>query len=81
MLDFDTMMKLQKEGLQQIGTLQGETKGDLQLLCSLNTEALLKMGAQNKAPFDEVVVNAIKTGVALGLRVEIVNGQLCGRQP
>jgi len=48
--------------------------------CSLVTDALLRAGAQRKAPVNEVVVNAYKNGIALGLRLTVADGEIRGRE-
>jgi len=69
----------QEEGLNTIGTLEAEEKEVLQHYCSLATEALLRLGVKRKAPVDEVVLNAYKNGIALGLRLEVTQGEVQGR--
>ncbi|GAI95879.1 unnamed protein product, partial [marine sediment metagenome] len=40
---------------------------------------LLRVGAQRKAPVDEVVINSFKNGIALGLRLTVAGGEVQGR--
>ena len=76
MIDFNEMTACQKAGLELVDTLQGDEKAILQHYLSLNTEALLRMASQAKKPFDEVVINALKNGIALGLKLEIINAEV-----
>ena len=76
MIDFQEMTRRQQEGLKQIDTLQGDESDILKHYCSLATEALLKLGVRRKAPVDEVVLNAYKNGIALGLKLQIKGGEL-----
>lgn len=76
MIDFQEMTRRQQEGLKQIDTLQEDERKVLQHYCSLATEALLRMGVQRKAPVDQVVINAFKTGIALGLQLQIKNSEV-----
>ena len=69
----------QEEGLNSIGMLEADEKAVLQHYCSLATEALLRLGVKRKAPVEEVVVNAYKNGIALGLRLQVTQGEVQGR--
>lgn len=79
MIDFDDMNRFQEEGLRDIDSLEGDESDILKHYCSLATEALLKLGAQRKAPVDQVVINAYKSGIALGLRLKVTAGEVQGR--
>ncbi len=79
MIDFDDMKRRQEEGLNLVDTLQEDELIVLRHYCSLSTEALIKMGAQRQSSTDQVVINALKGGIALGLRLQITNGELMGR--
>lgn len=76
MIDFNEMKQRQEEGQQDIDSLVDDEKMVLQHYCSLATEALLRMGAQKRAPVDQVVINSFRTGIALGLRLSITNGEV-----
>jgi len=76
MIDFNEMKQRQKEGQQDIDSLIDDEKTVLKHYCSLATEALLRLGAQKKAPVDQVVINSFRTGIALGLRLSITNGEV-----
>ena len=79
MIDFEDMKQRQEVGLQDIDSLVDDEKTVLKHYCSLATEALLRLGAQKKAPVDEVVINAYRNGIALGLHLEITAGEVSGR--
>ena len=79
MIDFDEMKQRQEEGQQAIDSLIDDEKTVLKHYCSLATEALLRLGAQKKAPVDQVVINSFKSGIALGLRLSIAGGEVQGR--
>ena len=76
MIDFVEMKRCQEEGLQAIASLEGDERDILKHFCSLSTEALLRLGVQRKAPVDEVVINAFRNGIALGLKLSIINGEV-----
>ncbi len=76
MIDFEEMKKRQEKGQQDIASLVDDEKTVLKHYCSLATEALLRLGAQKKAPVDQVVINSFRTGIALGLRLSITNGEV-----
>jgi len=79
MIDFNEMKQRQEVGQQDIDSLIDDEKTVLMHYCSLATEALLRLGAQKKAPVDEVVINAYRNGIALGLHLEITAGEVRGR--
>jgi len=76
MIDFNEMKRRQEEGQQAVDSLIDDEKMVLKHYCSLATEALLRLGAQKKAPVDQVVINSFRTGIALGLRLSITNGEV-----
>jgi len=75
-IDFEEMKQRQEAGQQDIDSLIDDEKTVLKHYCSLATEALLRLGAQKKAPVDQVVINSFRTGIALGLRLSITNGEV-----
>ena len=79
MIDFEEMKRCQEEGQRDIDSLEGDERVILKHYCSLSTEALLRLGIQRKAVFDEVVINAFRTGLALGLKLYITNSEVRGR--
>jgi len=79
MIDFEEMKRRQEEGQKDIDSLEGDERDILKHFCSLATEALLRLGAQKKSPVDQVVINSLKIGIALGLKLSIVNGEVKGR--
>ncbi len=79
MIDFDDMKRRQEAGLKLVDSLQEDESTVLRHYCSLATEALMKMGAQRQSSPDQVVINALKNGIALGLRLQIAEGELQGR--
>lgn len=79
MIDFNEMKQKQEEGQQDIDSLVDDEKTVLKHYCSLATEALLRLGAQRKSPVDQVVINAFRTGIALGLRLTVAGGEIQGR--
>ena len=76
MIDFEEMKQRQEAGQQDLDSLVDDEKTVLRHYCSLATEALLRLGAQKKAPVDQVVINSFRTGIALGLRLSITNGEV-----
>ncbi|GAG57089.1 unnamed protein product [marine sediment metagenome] len=79
MIDFNEMKQRQEEGQQDIDSLIDDEQTVLKHYCSLATEALLRLGAQKKAPVDQVVINSFRTGIALGLRLTVAGGEVQGR--
>ena len=80
MIDFEDMKRRQEEGLNLVDSLQEDESMVLRHYCSLATEALMKMGSQRKSSTDQIVINALKNGIALGLRLQVIKGEMQGRQ-
>ncbi|OIP27576.1 MAG: hypothetical protein AUK00_01700 [Dehalococcoidia bacterium CG2_30_46_9] len=80
MIDFEEMKCRHQEGVKQVDSLKKDEGTVLMRYCSLVTAALLRTGAQRNAPVNEVVVNACKNGIALGLRLTVAGGEIRGRQ-
>lgn len=79
MIDFNDMNKRQQEGLIVIDSLEEDENQVLRHYCSLASEALMKMGAKQQSPIDQMVINAYKYGIALGLRLQATKGKLYSR--
>jgi len=79
MIDFNDMKRRQEEGARLVDSLQEDESRVLQHYCSLATEALMNMGAQRQSPVDQVVINALRTGISLGLRLQVTEGEVQGR--
>lgn len=79
MIDFNDMNKRQQEGLTVIDSLKEDEIAVLRHYCSLATEALMKMCDQRQSPVDQMVINAYKYGIALGLRLQVTDRELKGR--
>lgn len=76
MIDLNEMIKRQQNGSMLIENLNQDEKAILQHFCSLSAEGLLQLGAERKAPVNEIVINAMKNGMALGLQLMIENGEV-----
>ena len=79
MIDFEDMKRRQEEGLKLVDSLQEDEVAVLRHYCSLSTEALMKLGTQRQSPVDQMVINSLKNGIALGLRLQVVSGEVKGR--
>jgi len=79
MIDFDDMKRRQEDGLTLLESLQEDEGLVLRHYCSLATEALMEMGTQRQSPTDQIVINALRYGIALGLRLKVTAGEIHGR--
>jgi hypothetical protein len=79
MIDFNEMKRRQQEGTKLVDSLQEEERDILQHYCSLSTEAIMKIGQERGAAVNQLVINSLKAGISLGLRLEIKNGEVVGR--
>jgi len=76
MIDLKDMIKRQQNGAMLIENLQTDEKAILQHFCSMSAEGLLQLGEQRKAPVTEIVINAMRNGIALGLQLMIENREV-----
>jgi hypothetical protein len=73
LLNLQQLIDAQKRGEAQLTNLTDEEKTVIQAYCYAAAGGLLQAGVQNKAQFDEIVMNAFRNGIALGCQVEITN--------
>ena len=71
MIDLNEMVKRQQNGSLLIEQLIPDEKAILQHFCSLSAEGLMELGEKRNAPVNEILVNAMKNGIALGLQLDI----------
>ena len=76
MIDLNEMIKRQQNGSLLIQNLNQDEQEILQHFCSLSAEGLLELGKQRNAPVNEIVINALKNGIALGLQLMIENWEV-----
>jgi len=76
MIDLNEMIKRQQNGSALIEQLDTDEKEILQHFCSLAAEGLLELGANRKASMNEIIINAMKNGIALGLQLMVENGEV-----
>lgn len=76
MIDLKDMIQRQQNGAMLIENLQPDEKSILQHYCSLSAEGLLQLGSERKAPINEIVINAMRNGIALGLQLMIENREV-----
>jgi len=76
MIDLKEMIQRQQNGAALIQNLNQDEREILQHFCSLSSEGLLELGKQRNAPINEILINAMKNGIALGLQLMIENGEV-----
>ncbi len=76
MLDLHQLIKLQKNGNQLINTLGHDDMVIMQNYCLLAARGLLKEGAGTNQSTTNIVLNAFRNGIALGLGVKVAGGQV-----
>ena len=80
MIDFDAMKSQHLEGIRLVDSLEEIESSVLEHYCSLATEVILMAGKQKGTQVDQLVINSLKNGIALGLRLEVIKGEVCTRQ-
>lgn len=72
MIEYSEMLAQQQKGLQEVDSLEGDEKSILQHYSSLLARSVMQQGIRQKAPVDELIINGIKAGIALGLQLKIM---------
>ena len=76
MIDFTDMKNRQQRGLELLETLEELELDVIRHYCSLSTEALIELGKQKHSSTDQIVINAMRSGIALGLMLKIESGEI-----
>lgn len=76
MIDYQEMLKRQQQGIIILESLQKDEKEIIKHYCSLAADAVLELSRSRKAPISESIINAYKNGLALGLQLNIDNGEV-----
>jgi len=76
MIDLNEMIKRQQNGAALIENLNQDEKAILQHFCSLSAEGLMELGEKRNAPVNEIIINAMKNGLAMGLQLMIEDGEV-----
>lgn len=79
MIDAQDMSNRHVEGLQQIGTLEGQELLALQFYCQMFAGKTMEEGDHRRASVEDMLLNALKNGIALGLRLQVTEGEILGR--
>jgi hypothetical protein len=79
MIDAQELKKGHETAGRELDSLQGDENDVLQHYCSLITDEYLKVVANGRAQIDVVIINAIRSGVALGMAISIKNGEVLAR--
>lgn len=79
MIDANDLVKRHEKGNSELLSLLHDETEVLQHYCSMLTSAIITAADQRGATVDQAVINGIRTGLALGLQLNIVNGEVKGR--
>ena len=78
-VDFHVLKNLQQAGLADINSLKGPEEIVLQNYCYLLARDILEIGLQHKKKVNDLVINAVKCGIALGTKLQVKDGEVTGR--
>ncbi|MDP2660854.1 MAG: hypothetical protein Q8R28_09005 [Dehalococcoidia bacterium] len=81
MIDAKELVKRHEAANANLASLQEDESAVLQHYCSMITDEFLKAVASGKAPLDQIIINAMRTGITLGLAISIQDGEVLGRGP
>ncbi len=76
MLDLNTLMLKQEEGEKLLSGLTPQEKTILSSFCWLSGNGLLTTASKKKASVNEVVMNAYRRGIALGITLSVQNSEV-----
>jgi len=76
MLDLNALMKQQKEGNQILTTLTEEEEFILQNYALMAAQGLIQVGGGKKESTTNIVINAFRFGLCLGLELDISQGKV-----
>ena len=76
MLGLNQLIDAQKEGEALLTSLTDDEKTIIQHYSYAAAEGLMQLGSQQKAAVNEIVMNAFRNGIGLGLQVRVINGEL-----
>ena len=79
MIDAKDMATRHLQGIKQIGSLEGQELLALQIYCQMFASKTMDEGLHRGAPVEDLMINALRDGIALGLRLQITEGEILGR--
>ena len=74
MLDLNQLIAKQNEGNQLLSGLNEDETAVLQNYGYLCMDAVIKEGARRSDSVDNLILNAYRNGICLGLGLQVVNG-------
>lgn len=79
MLDLNGLVAQQKKGDRLLTSLNHEETVVIQNYSLMSTQALIKAGLGAEQSTNNIILNAYRAGLALGLQIDISNGKIKGR--
>ena len=79
MIDFKSLLDHQKNGMAELDQLTEEELPVFIAYCSMVADDYGKLANSTQMNIDELVVNSFRSGVALGLKIKVDQGQLLRR--
>jgi hypothetical protein len=79
MIDYQEMERRHQAGLKQLESLSQEEREVLHRYSHLVGNGVLVMANNIKAPVSEAMTNAVRFGIAIGLQIAVVNGEVQAR--
>ena len=75
-IDLETLARCQKQGVDLMGSLTDAEKTKIDNLCSFACPQIIQDAVKNKAPIQKAVSDAFLYGIALGLKLQVIAGEL-----
>ena len=79
MIDLKELIRIQGAGDKLLGTLTHDDMVIMQNYCLLSAQGLLKAGHGANQSTTNIVLNAYRNGICLGLGLKVSSGQVQGR--
>ncbi len=79
MLNLETLLRKQTEGDHLVSTLTPQETAILQNFALMSAQALAKAGREHNQSTNNIILNAFRNGICLGLGLEVREGQVLER--
>ncbi len=79
MLDMQTLTAIQKKGEQRLSSLRHDEDLILESYALVLSRTVRTYGKQKNEPFENIILNACRLGIALGLGIDVTDGAVYQR--
>jgi len=80
MLTFNGIQKEHQAGMGQLEALAGDELDAIRHYSNMVAKSLFKQGIDTNVPVVNMILNGVRAGIALGLRISIEGGEVEARE-